>query len=79
MEAKLLVPILATLVMFMLGYCVIRLLNLNLPRPQSFREFMMFTFWIYPQSWDRRKIRANKLAWFVVVFVTYVTITTVFL
>jgi hypothetical protein len=75
MEAKVYVLILAAFAVLALGGCVIRLVNLNLPKPRDVRELVMFTFWIYPPSWDWKKIRANKIAWLLVVFVTYMTVT----
>jgi hypothetical protein len=64
--------------MFLLGYGIIRLLNLELPRPRNTREFVMATFWVYPGSLDRRRIVVNKIAWLLVVIATYLTVTTVF-
>lgn len=60
------------------GSIIIRLLNLHLPRPRNFREFVMATFWVYPAEFDKQRIFYNKVAWLIVAFVTYVIISSVF-
>ena len=70
-------PVLLGLALFGVGYIIIRLLKLDLPRSRSLDEFFLRTFWIYP-SIDRRKVLVNKLAWLSVVFITYLVVTAVF-
>jgi hypothetical protein len=70
--------LLLSFALYAAGYVVIRCLNLNLPMPKSFKEQFLRTFWIY-RSVDKRKVIANKMAWLVVVFVTYLIVTSIFL
>lgn len=76
---KILAPVLMTLALFALGYCVIRILKLNLPKPRTFYESLWAGFWIYPRAIDRKLIVRNKLAWLVVVIITYLIVTSVFI
>jgi hypothetical protein len=78
MEPRVVFPVLLALAMFLFGYAIIRLLNLQLPKPRNFWEFVEAAFWIYPESCDRKRIRANKIAWLLVVIATYITVTAIF-
>jgi hypothetical protein len=69
--------VLSAITLFAVGGILIRLLNLNLPPPQSVKELILQTFWIYPNV-DRRKLLQNRIAWFLVVFVSYLTISAIF-
>ena len=70
---------LLTLAVFLVGYSVIRMLKLNFPRSRTFREWFLSGFWIFPPSVDRKLIVRNRVAWVIVVFVTYVIVTSIFI
>jgi hypothetical protein len=64
-------PWITCLVFFVIGYAVIRVLNLHLPFPKNITEFYLFSFWKYPPEVDKKRIRYNKIAWFLVVVTSY--------
>lgn len=64
--------------LFGIGYLVVRALNLHLPAPRNFRDFVLASCWIYPQHFERKRIFANKIEWFCVVLAAYLITQAVF-
>lgn len=66
------------ILLFGIGYLVIRALGLHLPLPRNAYELIAFSFYHYPPEIERHRIVTNKIAWFCVVVVSYLIMTSVF-